>query len=97
MKGNIYNLTKYEMETIVNFNEEESIASIYTCSKALIKKLDTYCKKRPDIYKLDEVDSPSKTYTFPKKYISLRLPKVLTQKQKEHLSEIGFGKKVKIK
>ena len=84
-----YNLTKYEMETIINFNEEESIASIYTCSKALIRKLDTYCKKRPDIYKLDEVDSPSKTYTFPKKLISLRIPKVLTEEQRKQLIERG--------
>jgi len=82
-----YNLTKYEMETIINYNEEESIASIYTCSKVLIKKLDTYCKKRPDVYKTVKVDSPSKTYTVPKKYISVRLPKVLTEKQKEGLRE----------
>lgn len=84
-----YKLSNYERETIVNFNEEESIASIYTCSKALIRKLDTYCKKRPDLYKLDEEDSPSKTYTFPKKYISIRLPKVLTEEQRKQLIERG--------
>jgi len=91
-----YGLSNEEMETTINFSDADSIASVYTCDKTLIKQLDEFCKKRPDLYKLVEKDSPSKTYTFPKKYIKIRLPKVLSQKQKEHLSEVGFRKKVKI-
>jgi len=91
-----YELSNEERETIINYNDEEKIGSVYTCDEKLIKQLDEFCKKRPDLYKLIEKDLPSKTYTFPKKYISIRLPKVLSQKQKEHLLEVGFRKKVKI-
>jgi len=85
-----HKLTNYERETIINFNEAESMASIYTCNKAYIKKLDTYCKKRPDLYRLDEVDLPSKTYIFPKKLLSIRCPKRLTEAQKEQFRKMGL-------
>lgn len=84
-----YNLSKYERETIINFNEEEKMASIYTCSEAYKKKLDNFCKKRPDLYKLEEDDPPSKTYIFPKRLISIRLPRILTEEQKDRLTEVG--------
>ena len=32
--------TKYEQETIFNYNQEEKTASCYTCDPALIRKLD---------------------------------------------------------
>jgi len=82
-----YKLTKYERETIINFNEEEKTASIYTCSEAYKKKLDGFCRKRPDLYKLEEDDPPSKTYIFPKRLVSIRLPRILTKEQKEELKE----------
>lgn len=91
-----YGLSNDERETTVLFDDSSNTASIYTCDKKLIKKLDGFCKKRPDLYKLVEKDPPSKTYTFPKKYIKIRLPKTLSLKQKEHLREVGFKKKVKI-
>ncbi len=37
-----YKLSRYEQETIVNFNEEESTMSIYTCNNKLIKHLLQY-------------------------------------------------------
>ena len=92
-----YGLSNEERETIISFNDGDSDGSVYTCNKALIRKLDGFCKKRPDLYKLDEKDECSKTYVFPKKLVSLRAPRILTQKQKEHLSEIGFRKRIKIK
>lgn len=65
-------LSNYERETIINFNEEEPTASVYTCSKALIKKMDTLCAKIPDLYRLKRQDGFSKTYEFPKKYLTIR-------------------------
>lgn len=81
-----YNLTAYEQETIINFNNGEQEASIYTCNKALMKKLDNFCKRRPDLYKLDDKNENSKTYLFPKNLVTLRVPKVLTQKQRENMA-----------
>ena len=36
------NLSLYEQETIINYNEEEATASIYTHNRALIRKLDKF-------------------------------------------------------
>lgn len=32
-------LTREEQETIINYNNAESVACIYTCNKALMRKL----------------------------------------------------------
>ena len=36
-------LTKYEQETIINFNNDEQEASIYTASPQMMRKLDALC------------------------------------------------------
>ena len=38
-------LTKYEMETIYNYNQEEPLASCYTMDRALIRRLDALAEK----------------------------------------------------
>lgn len=83
-------LAKYspeEMETYFNFSNADDILYIYTCNKALIKKLDGYCKKHPDTYKCTKQDECSKSYETNKKYISLRAPKVMTASHKAKLQE----------
>lgn len=40
-------LSLCEQETIINFNEEEKTASVYTHNKALIRKLDKLAQERP--------------------------------------------------
>lgn len=81
-------LTSLEKETIINFNEEEKTASIYTYNKAYIRKLTAFCKQRPDLYKLINHDKEWGSYTFevPKKYVSVRLPKNLSDEQKAEAS-----------
>jgi len=88
-----YKLSNEERETLISFNDGNSTASVYTCDKKLIKQLDKFCKKRPDLYDLSEKDGCFKSYGFPKKLITFRVPRVLSRKQKERLSEIGFKKK----
>ena len=38
-------LTKYEQETIINFNNDEQEASIYTASPQMMRKLDALAEK----------------------------------------------------
>ena len=40
-----YDLTKYEQETLIRYNQEEDAAIIDTCDKKLIRKLDKLCEK----------------------------------------------------
>lgn len=79
-------LSRYETETIINFNDEESEARIYTCNRALIKKFDDLCRRFPKTYHIYRQDEYSKTYVFPKTLVSFRTvreKKVLTPEEKE--------------
>lgn len=67
------NLTKYERETVIVFNEAEPNAELYTCSSVTMRKMDALvaADDRFSVIKQDEV---SKTYKFPKKYFKVRKP-----------------------
>ena len=77
-------LTKYEKETIITFNQDESFASIYTCDEAFIRKLDNLVKKDTRIT-MESEDEHSKTYIVSKKAIKVRLPKVLSEEKRKEL------------
>ena len=57
-------LSRYEQETIVNYNAGEQTATLYTRDRAVMRKLDTLVADFPDIYKLTEQDEVSKTIPF---------------------------------
>lgn len=86
-------LLRYEQETIVNYNAGEQTATIYTRDKAVMRKLDTLVADFPDTYKLVNKDEISKTYSFPKSYVSYRKPRILSEQQREqarkHMQEIN--------
>lgn len=70
-------MKKYEKETIIIFNEEEPEAEIYTCSSAIMTKVDKLCEKNPENYRIVNSSTDgkrfiSKTYKFNKNLITLR-------------------------
>ena len=81
--------TPAERETYYNFDDSSDICYIYTCNKTLQKKLDGFCKKHPDIYKLTAQDECSKSYTTKKKYVSVRAPRTLSEDHKAKLKLNG--------
>jgi len=46
-------LSRYEQETIINFNEEEPTAGVYTHNQKLCEKLERMAHKRPEKIKLE--------------------------------------------
>ena len=80
-------LSRYEQETIVNYNAGEQTATVYTRDKAVMRKLDTLVADFPDTYSLTEQDEVSKTYSFPKSYISDRKPRKLSIEQRKQAQE----------
>lgn len=74
-------LTRYEMETQINFNAEESTAEIYTRDKSVMLKLDRLVAAHPDVYSLIKSDDWGKTYSCPKRLIGFRKP--ASEKAKE--------------
>ena len=65
-------LSRYEQETIVNYNAGEQTATVYTRDKAVMKKLDTLVADFPDTYKLMNKDEVSKTYSSACMYLGSR-------------------------
>lgn len=66
-------LTKYERETVVVFNEAEKDAELYTASQPVIRRMDSLVEKYP-VFSVVKQDEVSKTYRFPKKYFKVRKP-----------------------
>ena len=79
--------TNIEKETIINYNQEEKEANIYTHDKRLVTKLMNCCEKYPEQFKLIEQDTESKTFIIPKKYVSVRPPKIMSDEQKQKAGE----------
>ena len=67
-------LSKYERETIVNFNEGESEASIYTFNADLKRRLAEFSRKYPLLCRLERpAPEGSVTYVLDKSRLSIRL------------------------
>ncbi len=81
-------LTRYEQETVINYNCLEKRVKIYTSIPNDIIKLDKLVKQYPNHYKLISEDSVSKTYECTtKKLIKFVKPVILTEEQKAVLRE----------
>ena len=82
-------LTRYEMETIINFNEEEATASVYTHNKALIRRLDKLAQERPEDCRRGKTSSGGKSvdYIIPKGWIRINPSRQLSEEQRAVLAE----------
>jgi len=80
-----YKPTRYEQETIISFNQEESTATVYTHNSSCMRKLGSLSNEFPEFFSLKCEDEFSKTFIIPKKCISLRKPTVLSDETKERL------------
>ena len=81
-------LSRYEQETIVSYNAWEQTATIYTRDKAVMRKLDTLVADFPATYKLMKQDEVSKTYSFPKSFVSYRKPRAVSTEQRERARQM---------
>lgn len=70
-------LSRYEQEVIINFNAEDANCTLYTANPVWIRKMDKLVASNP--YEFTQIDRQtikgelvSKTYSFPKKLVSVR-------------------------
>ena len=77
------NLTKCEMETVVNYNAGEQTATVYTRDKSVMRRLDRLVADYPDSYKLLNQTNIDKTYSMPKLYVTSRKPRAVSDEQRE--------------
>lgn len=92
-------LTKYEQETIINFNVAEADAVVFTRDKAVMRKLDTLVTEFPEVYKCVGETDIDKTYSMPKQYVTYRKPRKISEdvkKQRREMMEKVNGKQKSI-
>lgn len=96
-------LTKYEKETIINWNEAEDIASIYTFNADLKRRLAEFSRKYPLLCRLEHSTAEGGvTYVMDKSRLSIRLVPPYSEERRaaarEYAKQHGFqvieGKKV---
>lgn len=77
-------LSLYERETIINYNEGEPTASVYTHNRALRRTLDKLAQERPEDCKVDKVShgGTAADYIIPKAWVKIRPPRIASEAQK---------------
>ena len=79
--------TNEEKETIITYNNADKEAQVYTCNAALIRRMDKLCADHPASCRQVEIDECSRTYFIPKKLITIRQPRVLSEEQKQAIRD----------
>ncbi len=89
-------LSKYEQETIINFNVAESDAVVFTRDKAVIRKLDSLVNEFPEVYKCIGETDIDKTFSMPKQYVSYRKPRRISDdvknQRREMMKSLNYNK-----
>ena len=94
------NLTNYERETIVNYNEAEALASVYTHNAALKRQLAKCAIDWPDECRQQSVSHNGQAvdYLVPKSWIKVHPPRKANisdeqrEKMRERMQRINAGK-----
>lgn len=76
-------LTRYEQETIINFNAGEQTATLYTRDPAIMRKVDALVIEYPDTYKCIGETDIDKTYVMPKSYVKYRKPRHISEAKRQ--------------
>ena len=83
-------LTNIERETIINFNEAERTASVYTCNEALKRQLLDLCRSHPDqVRQTADNGRDGLTFALPKKWLKVSPPRVLSPAQRAVLEKMN--------
>lgn len=83
--------SRLEQETIVNFNEEEAEARVYTFNKSLQNRLQKLTAERPDECRLDPdqrlTENGAAAFIVPKRWVKVAPPRTrnLTDEQKAEI------------
>lgn len=84
-------LPKIEQETIINFNEAERTASVYTHNAALKRQLLVLCQTYPAQVRQTAANRwGGLTFELPKKWLRVTPPRVLSPAQRAVLERINM-------
>ena len=80
-------LTRYEQETIINFNAQDQMATLYTRDPAVMRKVDALVIEYPDTFKCIGETDIDKIYEMPKSAVIYRKPRRLSVEQRQEAKE----------
>lgn len=84
------NLTNYERETIILWNEADKTASVYTHNEALKAQLLGLCNTHPEkVRQTGDNNYGGMTFELPKKWLKVKPPRILSEKQRAVLEEMN--------
>lgn len=94
----MYHPTNYERETIINFNEGEDVANVFTCNKALQHRLEQLAQERPEECSLTDTHPirGAVEYCIPQAWVKINPTRILSEDEKERRSaaaKANFAKK----
>lgn len=81
-------LTRYEQETIINFNAQDQVATLYTRDPAVMRKVDALVIDYPDTFKCIGETDVDKTYEMPKSVVTYRKPRRISDERRSQLQKI---------
>lgn len=79
-------MLKIERETIINFNEAEATASVYTYNGALRRRLEKLAEERPEECKMIG-SGQAADYIIPKGWIKINPTRQMSEEQRKILAE----------
>lgn len=84
-------LSRIEQETIINYNEAEQTASVYTHNRRTLRQLEQLAAERPNECRLERRshDGQAADYLIPKSWVKIRPTRIMTDEQREQLRERG--------
>lgn len=86
-------LSKYEQETIINFNEEDDLADVYTYNLKLMERLDMLAKSYPESCQFVKCrDGECKIYRVDKNLITIRKPYSQARKERDRARALESGR-----
>ena len=86
-------LTNVEKETVINFNEAEHTASVYTHNEALKRQLLELCRTYPEQVRQTAANGwGGLTFELPKKWLRVMPPRVLSPAQRAVLDRMNQNK-----
>ena len=80
-------LTRYEQETIINYNAGEKTAAVYTRDPAVMRRIDALVIEYPDTFKCIGETDIDKTYEMPKSAVTYRKPRRITDERRDQMRE----------
>ena len=87
-------LSNIERETVINFNEAEQSACVYTCNPALKTQLLKLCRSYPDqVRQTADNGRGGLTFELPKKWLRVVPPRVLSSAQRAVLDRMNANRR----